>query len=252
MKSNKKAFTLIELLIALSVVGVLAVMSIPSLSADINKKLLTNQIKNTYISIQQLVGDQLTDMSNKTTILSNTDFSSPAALLNDLETVDDCSTVADCWPENSEDKPAYRTLNKLENKVNAPTAATRILKNGVAISYELIDPGITTSKDICYGLFWVDVNAKDKPNIIGRDMFAFYVTKYGKLVDDLQCKTLLNEAKVAAGEDPEEESSDDDEENPATIEEKWEKACKEVTNDAPEKATECITHIQTNGWKMLF
>ena len=62
---RKKAFTLTELLIALSIVGAIAALSIPALIEDVNRRLLVNQLKNTVVTVQQLVDQQLIENNTK-------------------------------------------------------------------------------------------------------------------------------------------------------------------------------------------
>ncbi len=45
MKTNKSAFTLTELLIALGVIGAIAAISIPSLMSTINNKIHATELK---------------------------------------------------------------------------------------------------------------------------------------------------------------------------------------------------------------
>ena len=66
MKTNKSAFTLTELLIALGVIGAIAAISIPSLMSTINNKIHATELKNTVASIQQLISDQMIAHKTKT------------------------------------------------------------------------------------------------------------------------------------------------------------------------------------------
>ena len=77
----KKGFTLTELLLALSIVGVIATLTIPVLMGNIHNKSFATQIKNMSATIEQLAQDEL--IVNRTRDLSDTDFGDPEKLLTD-------------------------------------------------------------------------------------------------------------------------------------------------------------------------
>lgn len=210
---RKKAFTLTELLIALSIVGAIAALSIPAVIEDINRRLLVNQLKNTLVTVQQIMDEELINKNTKD--LSQTDFSKPATLYSHFAIVGTCDpTKNPCWGPAIENNISYKTLKELKPARAYPTYNTGgiKLKNGVSLLYHLtpdvyesdqtINDG-TKDGDKCYGLFYIDVNGKDKPNITGRDLFAFRVTKKGKISYGMSCSgtnnhsdaTLLNYCK---------------------------------------------------------
>lgn len=172
---RKKAFTLSELLIALAIVGAISALAIPSIVEDMNRRMLANQLKNLSLTIQNLAGEQL--INNKTQTLDNTDFKSPTALLSssNFAIVDDCSDRSKCVVNN------YATIDGYTRAF--PNYTTRKLKNGVTIAYTLSDIALEDPDDRGYGLFYVDLNGIDKPNIIGRDHFVFRISKKGRMVD---------------------------------------------------------------------
>lgn len=199
MITNKKqAFTLTELLVALGIIGAIAALSIPSLLNNIHSRMLTTQLRSTVESIQQLATDQLVEHKTKT--LEDTDFNNPANILSEthFNITKSCtsgSAQKDCWkistsvPTN--ERVTYKTINGGTGTVAAAQSAK--LKNGVLISYYLSDQtlnGVTDDKVI--GIFDIDVNGNDKPNIIGRDFFSVFVTKKGKLVDYKEVNGITN------------------------------------------------------------
>ncbi|MDE6138501.1 MAG: prepilin-type N-terminal cleavage/methylation domain-containing protein [Candidatus Gastranaerophilales bacterium] len=221
ISKNKKAFTLTELLLALAVVGTVAALSIPALMDNMNRRILASQLKNTVLAVQNLADEQL--INNKTQTLDNTSFANPAQLLSgsNLAISNPCTDLDDCWPAN------YKKLSDLTNTVSRPSGTSKMLKNGVVINYSISEYGTEwPDGDKCYGLFWVDVNGKDKPNILGRDFFAFRITKKGKIVYGTSCNGLTAEQ---------------------TTDEQMLNYCQ--TNAY---ATACLAYIQRNNWQINY
>lgn len=219
--NNKKAFTLTELIIALGIIGAIAALTVPSIMKNINRKILSSQVKNTVASVQQLVTDQM--VVHHTKILEDTDFGTPATLLgSDFEINGACTdgntdNPNPCWAS------AYKVIKTSGNKIytttlsgNGSTVASTLtaqkLKNGVAIAYQL--DSTTVGSETALGKFYIDVNSADEPNVIGRDFFAFYVTKKGKLVG----------AETAG--------------------------CSNLTDPSIDSGLNCFTSLVNNNWKM--
>ena len=173
----KLAFTLTELLLALTIVGVLAVLTVPILMNNIQNKLFATQIKNFSAEIEQFAQDQL--IVHKTRDLMDTDFGEPSKLLTDghFSIVKICTaedSLKDCWKTEAtgKDKVTYKRLNG--NSVGLGAGLTMILKNGMMCRYRL-----KTISQKKYAEFLCDVNGNDKPNIVGLDDFGFYVNSKG-------------------------------------------------------------------------
>lgn len=182
MKYKTKAFTLTELLIALGIIGAIAAISIPSLMNTINNRLLTTQIKSNVSAVQQLASDTL--VTEKVKSLEDTFFGDPEKLLSEgnFSIAKTCDNPAkDCWKttDDSTNKVKYTSLNKTDVTVVA-TRKTIVLKNGALLSYERTNVNIPDDKII--GIFDIDVNGNDYPNIWGRDFVSFWITQKGKIV----------------------------------------------------------------------
>lgn len=182
---NKKAFTLTELLVALGIVGAVAILSIPSLVNNINNKILVSQLKNTITIIQQLALEQL--VQNNTHDLRDTDFKSAGTLLSsgNFEVGRPCGNAAvDCWKTSAEEskKIEYRKISTKETTgISGPTYTSVVLKNGVLLGYTTTDIDYGDD-DKLIGEFCVDVNGNDAPNMPGRDYFCFYISKSAQIV----------------------------------------------------------------------
>ena len=183
--AKKSAFTLTELLIALTIIGAISAMAIPNLIEDLHKRTLVAQVKSMYGVIQEIAREQLVIKNTKN--LLDTDFASPAELITEknFHIAKFCAKGKDCWSatyKRLSDKAV--TTRVIEEKID--TGKSVILKNGSILTYTT---DLTTSYpvmsdgDKVIGMFRIDVNGSDKPNIIGRDVFWFLITKKGKVVD---------------------------------------------------------------------
>ena len=188
----KKGFTLSELLMALTIVGVIATLTVPVLMNNVHNKMFANQVKNMAATIEQLAQDEL--IAKRTRDLSDTDFGDPEKLLSDdhFSIAKSCTSdesLTKCWKTNAtgKDKVTYKNLKRSGNPVVYDGKKTIILKNGVMLLY--FPESGTNNK--C-GVFEIDVNGNDKPNMAGRDLFAFYIDTKGHIfsLSSLQNLTL--------------------------------------------------------------
>ena len=172
---NKRfAFTLSELLLSLIIVGVVAIITVPVLINNVQKKVFATQLKNFVAQIEQVAQDEL--LAHRTRDLSNTDFADPDKLLSNkhFDYIKKCSSgvaKTTCW-NNPQQK--IKLLNNNLQLLYLRT--TIILKNGVMLSY------IYAPSTYRIGYFIVDLNGTDKPNIGGRDIFVFDFSLKGKLI----------------------------------------------------------------------
>ena len=183
--NKQKAFTLTELLIALTIIGAVSAMAIPNLIEGIHRRTLVTQLKNIYGTVQELAREQLATRNTKN--LLDTDFGDPAKLLTDknFQITKKCTSGAQCW--NAQYKRlSDKAVTTRPTSENIDTGKSIILKNGIILTYTT---NLTTTYpnmpdgDKVIGMFRVDVNGTDKPNIIGRDVFWFLISKKGKVVD---------------------------------------------------------------------
>lgn len=218
MKYKIKAFTLTELLIALGIIGTIAAISIPSLMNTINNRLLATQLKSNVTAIQQLASDKL--VTDKVRSLEDTDFKSATTLLNEgnFSIAKICDSASACWDQE------YKRLSDLNVTTRTPGGTegnirTAFLKNGALLSYSTNSLNLSDG-DKTVGNFYIDVNGRDKPNILGRDYFCFYITGKGKIIDAWTAnnKPTPSDTQLLNG-------------------------CKDAST-----MTGCLTYIQQQGW----
>ena len=170
--SKRFAFTLSELLLSLIIVGVVAIITVPVLINNVQKKVFATQLKNFVAQIEQVAQDEL--LAHRTRDLSNTDFADPELLLSDkhFKIAKSCSAqtaLRDCWKTTTtgKDKVKYNALSKILPQDGLGDYKTIILKNGIMFEYYYI-PNYTNVK----ALIFVDLNGNEKPNIL-RSRFIY-------------------------------------------------------------------------------
>jgi prepilin-type N-terminal cleavage/methylation domain-containing protein len=199
MRIKINAFTLTELLVALGIIGAIAAMTIPGTLNNINKKMYATKLKNNVEAIKTLADSQM--ILNRTKDISSTAFSSQSTLMEKLHTVQTCGgyrsgssengkhytpgpiSIGSCW-ESREYRPLSNTDGSVTIKVtNTHSMMAGNLKNGALLAYDIFryDDEEEETANAPYAIFYVDLNGADKPNVIGRDFFEFYITKDGKI-----------------------------------------------------------------------
>lgn len=178
INSLKKGFTLTELIISLAIVGLIAVLAVPALMNDVYTKAYINQLKNMSAMLEQLAADQM--INKRTTNLSDTDFKAAANLLttSNFAIVGTSGTLLNGITYKKADGTAATVEEKSSTAIR--------LKNGVVLGY-----APSASTDTTYaGTFILDVNGTDNPNMVGRDLFVFKITKKGKIASGASSTTL--------------------------------------------------------------
>lgn len=195
MNFKKSAFTLAETLIVIGIIGVIASLTIPTLSNETNSKEVVTKLKKTQAILEDAFGRaeaQYGSLDDWTTLNTNT-FTQRMTGTMKLTKV--CSTSAD-------DTGCFGTQNtanfmKLDGSVTTAakgsTLGKVVLADDSAVGFYLEQ---TSSKDcnkdvtsnnaslpdlhkVC-GVITVDINGASKgKSIWGRDLFAFYITRHG-------------------------------------------------------------------------
>ena len=178
MKNNKFiGFSLSELLIAMSIIGIIATLTVPNLMASYQKKSMVSLLQKIYVELGQNLTILQTENYNKTfyqSILSlqgrtiaNTAgkfFVGDANYKPYYEILKDCGTTAQpCFAQSYSNIAGDSTSD-----FSCNDGYNVILKNGSAMCLIPADDGDPAK-------IHVDVNGEEGPNIGGRDMFTFYI-----------------------------------------------------------------------------
>lgn len=174
----KAGFTLAEVLITLGIIGVVAAITIPVLVTNYQERQVVTKLKKNYSLMAQVFRRaQDEDLVFETEECLNTVNGKPQmsecynldSILHYLTVVQDCGREAKgCFDVE------YKTLAgpKERDFEHLPRYKKFILADGTSIAMESYN-----DKDVL-GEFWIDVNGKRKPNVVGKDIFLFIFNDY--------------------------------------------------------------------------
>ena len=181
--TKNKAFTLAEILITLGVIGIVAAITIPSLSHTLYEKRTVALLKETQSIMAQAVraaeeeegevsgwGLDNNQSENDAKIIAE-------KLLKHIKVAQDCGTYDPqgiCMPNMT-----YKYLNGGPNWGSYATSRSYYkikLNNGVGILWRSGNSSEAQNKGL-YIDFIMDVNGKTPPNVIGQDVFELFYEK---------------------------------------------------------------------------
>ena len=172
----RKGLTISELLVAMAIIGVIAVLVIPGFLKDYHKKLYTTQLKKTYGMIYSAIEEACSDY-NVTAFSQTTYFTATANTEKQGEFLNKYFKVVKPADNTITNKfnPTYRSLTNTDigQPIAIESSAAKVtLKSGEALGLYCFSSN-SAPKRRCY--VTVDINSTDGPNIGGRDMFRFTI-----------------------------------------------------------------------------
>lgn len=167
---KKLAFTLAEVLITLAIVGVVAVLTIPTVTNNMSQRSNIVKLEATIKSLNDAVNNLMIDER--------------AMEIGDSSMVDDFSSLFGNYLKIAGDCDGDRYSNCFGSSYSSisgenlspfssdDTAGCAMLPNGASFRITEVSPGVTAS-------IYIDVNAAKGPNVAGRDLFALRLFKDG-------------------------------------------------------------------------
>lgn len=181
---KKFGFTLSEVMIALSLIGVIASLTIPTFISDTKNKANANKLATLVSNVENAFTSMIADEGVQD--LSETAFASSPTVENlskYLKITGSANKLEDLYGSK-------RPIKTISGSTKAPsTDRIFITKNGAYIIYNKSDKNHLeeTIKTLggtingSTGFLHIDVNGKAKPNLVGRDFFWFRVGYDGLL-----------------------------------------------------------------------
>jgi prepilin-type N-terminal cleavage/methylation domain-containing protein len=189
MKFPRKAFTLAEVLITLSIIGIIAAMTIPTLAHKIRNKILEIQFKNTYAKVTQALKRMQADME----VTNIGDYCAYYVKYVGYVNKTECLTSF---------KKAFNTNTKYIERTDISTfGSTDIkvhpvdnLKEALFRAYAKSDGTYISYMINSYTFFiTIDTNGATKPNRLGYDIFMFKASTNTSTLVGFTPSNLTNE-----------------------------------------------------------
>ena len=171
------AFTLAEILITLGIIGVIAAMTLPTLTKNIYEKQTITKLKATYSIVARALRLCESENGDATTWGLKGRWSSDEAqiIANNLKPY--FKIALDCGLNDSQKKcisKNYKQKNGAIHNINFATDTRYykiVLANGTSIWWKSSDSGEYNSGRIIS--LYVDTNGVSPPNVWGKDLFLF-------------------------------------------------------------------------------
>ena len=190
--SRKIAFTLAEVLITLGIIGVVAAMTMPSLVQNYKNKQTVAQLKKIYSVLSQATvmaeseNGPISDWNMVDGSCESMDeivsFYTPY-----LKILKDCKQSKGCWATTT-----IKGLSGTTNRLNEFSGSFDCAKHSIALNdgtyivFDIYgsfsDLGIENdfpNSNNTTMVFFVDLNGAKNPNVVGKDIFTFALTKHG-------------------------------------------------------------------------
>ena len=180
MSNKKYAFTLAEVLITLGVIGVVAILTIPSVMQSYQSRVLATQIKKAYNEVATAGATAMSmemgvDSFKDTKVFQQNNF-----VTNYFKKTKDCrNEPGDCFASTYRRGDTTYNINSL-TEIDWDSAHCFTAKAGYSMCLDE------------YGIGILDINGKSGPNRIGKDFFEIGMgtdgsidTGYSPELDDI-------------------------------------------------------------------
>lgn len=183
----KSAFTLAEVLITLGVIGVVAAMTIPGLITAHQKHTAVAGIMEAQSILNQAVKLYTEDTDEEGSMDFDTSLPIDEFVQKYfqpyLKVAQVCTKMEDgCWQTG--DFYGYYDLVG-EKMTNVPYSL--VLNNGMIFGFNKVDDG-----DYALITVIVDINGKSKRNVLGKDVFSFYLFNNSHISSEFQTQQIKN------------------------------------------------------------
>ena len=188
---SRKGFTLAEILITLTVIGVVAALTIPTLLQKTNDAELKTALKRQYANWQQAFYELSADNAGIEEVFSgdgspSADANSMNAFLAKLSYIKNCGTGKGCWYDTEQKYLGGSFVRYFDTAYNG-NFGKAILTDGSMIAINelpgVCNSGVGLGDEVLNGqgcaVLYIDVNGAKPPNTEGKDFFLFWITKSG-------------------------------------------------------------------------
>lgn len=212
MKKKYTAFSLAEVLITLSIIGIIAAMTLPAIVGKYKKVENETRLKKAYTVLSQallmsvakdcyLSTDNFKD-GNQDSINSWYKY----YLKPYIKVMKECYNEAGCWHGGSTHALNGSVVTYDRGAIGIGYGIVNFLTiDGAAVNLDGYEPtdaynrfGVKSNANSVL-VFYVDINAKKNPNVIGKDIFIYVFTEKGLIpagndmtTDEINANCSLN------------------------------------------------------------
>ena len=181
VNNSRPAFTLAETLIALTIIGVIAAITVPVLMQNTQKQEIVSKLKRTYSTFSQAANLIISNEGNPKS--SDGGWASSSMNIYDLylkylNNAKECSSAEGCWKQQVK----YINGSKWPENFGSSSRPSLVLADGTQVHFLMNGPSCTVqsfgSNPYCAEIIF-DLNAEKAPNTVGRDVFMFVITETG-------------------------------------------------------------------------
>lgn len=190
MKINHNAFTLAEVLIALGIIGIVAVITLPTIVSKYQEQVTVTKVKKIYSILSNaylLAKSKNGDPSSWATTNSNSGNSFSASrdlalpIIQNMKLAKECKSGTGCFPDGN-----VKLLNDSywSDNINTGTHRYKVMTiDGVSVAIHSYatscDSVVDKIQDRC-GNIYVNIDGtKAKENVNGKNFFQFFITSKG-------------------------------------------------------------------------
>ena len=184
----KNAFTLAEVLVTVGIIGVVAAMTVPNLMENYQRQSYITQLRKVYSELSQAAEHAMSDSHSprlyETIAMRNGRVNFLQTYFKINQTCD-ANNLTDCFADS------YTTIGgeayRLKDLVSTESAC-----GVVASGYTICLNGHFAA---------LDINGKQGPNVLGRDLFGFFLNNDGSITSGMDPSTSTTESCVGGGYD---------------------------------------------------
>ena len=176
----KKAFTLAEVLITLTIIGVIAAVTVPTLTKKTGNQEIVTRLQKVYSVLSQATDEIIFENGSPKNNWAASSDNIYNLYKEHLRNAKDCAGNKGCW---SNGKLKYLNGNDWVSMV--ASGRRLILADGILLRFDedqYIHPACNLNwaggNNICTVLY-IDVNGVKAPNTMGRDNFIFFLKQDG-------------------------------------------------------------------------
>ena len=177
-----------EVLITLGIIGVISILTLPTLISDYRNKVYIAQLQKVYNQLSnQLIAyraDSQTDSLTEAGL--DTEEGRRDFFNNYFKVVKTCDGASGCFADEYNDVQKKRPASHYENLFIGYKSPCVTINTGASICFAR-----SSSSGLMYD-FLIDVNGLSSPNVIGRDLFAIRFDDYGnEIISDINSESCL-------------------------------------------------------------